>query len=59
MNRLLQIRLALAIIGIVVWAYAFFVDDANLRLVGIVLLAASLILRFVPKKHHGNEDTTT
>jgi hypothetical protein len=57
-SRYLQVRLALAIIGIIVWGYAVFVDDARLRLVGIVLLAASLILRLVPKRYRG-EDTTT
>jgi hypothetical protein len=58
MSKYLQVRLALAIIGIIVWGYAVNVDDANLRLVGIALLAASLILRLVPKRYRGEDKTT-
>jgi hypothetical protein len=49
----MRIRLALAAIGIVIWGYAVAVDHANLRLVGIVLLAASLILRFAGPRRPG------
>jgi hypothetical protein len=55
----LYVRLGLAIIGIIVWGYAVFVDDARLRLVGIVVLAASLILRLIPKRFRGGENRTT
>lgn len=55
MSRLRQVRLTLAIIGIVVWGYGLQVDDAQLRLVGIALLAVSLILRFAPRRFHGKE----
>ena len=55
MSRLLQIRLALAIIGVVVWGYGLLRDEATVRLVGIVVLALSLVLRFTPKRFHGND----
>jgi hypothetical protein len=53
MNWLLKIRLAVATIGIVVWAWAIKVDDPRLRLIGIVLLAVSLLLRwFGPRRQN-------
>lgn len=56
MSRLLQIRLALAIIGIVVWGYGLLKEEATVRLVGIAVLALSLMLRFAPKRFRGSED---
>lgn len=53
MTRVLQARIAFAVIGIVVWGYAYAADNANLRLVGIALLALSLILRFAPGGSQG------
>ena len=50
MSWLLKIRLALAAMGIVVWAYALRADDARLRLAGIIMLAASLALRFLGRR---------
>lgn len=49
MTKFMQLRLALATIGILVWGYGLARDDANVRLAGIIVLAASLILRFAPK----------
>lgn len=53
MTRAMQARAAFAAIGVVIWGYAFATDNANLRLVGIVLLALSLILRFAPGGSQG------
>ncbi len=47
MSWLLRIRLALAAIGIVVWAYAVRVGDRRLSLIGIIMLSLSLALRFL------------
>lgn len=52
MTRAMQVRVAFAIIGIAIWGYAVASDNANLRLVGIALLALSLILRFAPGGTH-------
>jgi hypothetical protein len=49
-KRLLLARSALAVIGVVVWGYGYRVDDPNVRLAGIAVLAVSLLLRFVPKR---------
>jgi hypothetical protein len=54
---ILKVRLALAIIGIVVWGYGIAQDEPNVRLVGIAVLALSLVLRFTPKRFHGKEDS--
>lgn len=43
-------RLALLVMGLVVWGYGARADDSQLRLIGIALLAASLVLRFFRKK---------
>ena len=48
MTRAMQVRVAFAVLGIVIWGYAVATDNENLRLVGIALLALSLILRFMP-----------
>ena len=51
MTWLMRIRLGIAFIAIVVWAWAIKVDDPRLRLTGIVLLAVSLLLRwFAPRR---------
>ena len=49
MTKFVQLRLALTAIGIVVWGYGLLRDEANVRLAGIIVLAASLLLRFAPK----------
>lgn len=51
----MQIRLVLAIIGIMVWGYGLASDDATVRLVGIAILASSLALRLVPKRFQRDE----
>ena len=50
MKGLLLARITLAALGVVVWGYGLRVDDSRIRLVGIVGLAISLVLRFVPRR---------
>ena len=47
---LLLARITLAALSVVVWGYGLRVDDSRIRLVGIVGLAISLVLRFVPRR---------
>ncbi len=47
MPRLLAIRLSLALIALVLFALGIWNDSTYLRMAGIVLLGAALILRFV------------
>lgn len=56
MSRLVQVRLVLASVGTIVWGYGLLNDEARVRLVGIVVLALSLVLRFVPKRFQRSED---
>ena len=48
----MQVRVVFAVIGIAIWGYAVASDRETLRLVGIALLALSLILRFMPGGTH-------
>jgi hypothetical protein len=50
MTRYTQLKLAFAVIGIVVWGYGQRVDDAILRWLGIALLVVAFLLRFLPKR---------
>ena len=59
MNRLLRIRLGVALVGAAVWFTSVRLDDARGRVVGMVIMAVALLLRFVPKRFHGPEDETT
>ena len=55
-NRLLRIRLAIALVGAGVWFTAVRLDDERGRVVGMVILAVAVLLRFVPKRYHGPDD---
>jgi hypothetical protein len=55
-NRLLRIRLGVALVGAVVWFTSVRLDHPTGRVVGMVILAVALLLRFVPKKYHGPDD---
>ena len=59
LNRLLRIRLGVALVGAAVWFTSVRLDDARGRVVGMVIMAVALLLRFVPKRFHGPEDETT
>jgi hypothetical protein len=54
----MQARLALATIGIGIWGYGYAVESADFRLVGIILLALSLLLRFAPGQRRRPPDDT-
>jgi hypothetical protein len=49
MDKLVAMRLLVTAMAIMVWGYGLKVDDANIRLVGMGLLAAALILRFAKR----------
>ena len=55
-DRLLRIRLGVALIGAAVWFTSVRIDDERGRVVGMVILAVALLLRFVPKRFHSPED---
>jgi hypothetical protein len=49
MDRLTAMRLLVTAMAIVIWGYGLKVDDANYRIIGMSLLAAALILRFIKR----------
>jgi hypothetical protein len=53
---MLKVRVAMAIIGIVIWGYGVAAEHPDVRLVGIAVLALSLALRFLPKRSQPNSD---
>ena len=58
LSRLTRIRLAVALIGAVVWFTGVRFDDSTTRVVGMVVLAASVLLRFLPKRYHSEAEPT-
>ena len=56
MRTLLLARTVLAVIGVAVWGWGYRTDDAQIRLAGIVILAVTLLLRFVPKRWLGDSE---
>jgi hypothetical protein len=56
MKRLLLARTVLAAIGVAVWGYGYRADAPQTRLVGIVILAVALLLRFAPRRWFVDDD---
>ena len=50
MNRLVQLKLALIVIALTIWAWGYSVDDSLLRVVGIAVLLIAFLLRFVGRR---------
>ncbi len=43
-------RLAIAVVGMMVWGYAYRVENDRVRWVGIAMLAVSVLMRFIPRR---------
>ena len=56
MTRFMMARIVLAVIGVLVWGYGIARDDANVRIVGIGILALTLVLRFAPRRIQRDND---
>jgi hypothetical protein len=51
MSALTQLKLGLALIGLILFGYGLRVDDSRLRWIGVLFLALAAVLRFVrPRK---------
>jgi hypothetical protein len=50
MMSIVWARFVLALVGILVWAYGYRVDDSTVRWVGIGCLAVAVLLRFVRRQ---------
>jgi hypothetical protein len=57
-RSLAWMKLALAIVGIITWAYGVREDDHRIRWLGIAFLACAFLLRFLFRRHRGAEKGT-
>jgi len=55
MSALSQLKLGLALIGLILFGYGMRVDDGRLRWMGIGFLAAAAMLRFIRKRRPPDE----
>jgi chromate transport protein ChrA len=55
MTRLIITRIVVTLIGIAVWGYGQRTEQPQVRIVGMVILAIALLLRFAPKRWFGDE----
>lgn len=55
MKRRLLIRLVLLVVGVLVWAYGFRTDSAEVRLAAIAIMAVAFLVRFVPGRWLGGD----
>ena len=58
MSRLFEIRIALAVMALIVWGYGVRADEPNTRLVGIALFVAALLLRFLRPRPRGADPSS-
>ncbi|MGH7663915.1 MAG: hypothetical protein ACRENI_06415 [Gemmatimonadaceae bacterium] len=60
MTKLTAIKLTVAAVGLGVWFYGLQTDDSTMRWVGVGLLAAAVLLRFIKdperKSREGGSD---
>lgn len=56
MTRLIITRIVISLIGIAVWGYGQRTDQPQVRIVGMVILAVALLLRFAPKRWFGADE---
>lgn len=49
-DRLTQARLVVAIVGIAVWGWGVRTDDSPVRIVGIAIIAAAVLLRWIGRR---------
>jgi hypothetical protein len=56
-RRLTLVRAVFAAIAVFVWGYGYRTENASMRLVAIVILAATLLLRYLPARWFGEGDS--
>ncbi len=56
MKRKVLARVILAFVGVAAWGYGANVDDSRVRLLGIAILAVTLLLRLVPPRYFGDSE---
>ena len=56
MNTMVQIKLALVVIGLIIWFQGYRTDESWLRVTGIIVLLAAFLLRFVGRRRSARGD---
>jgi hypothetical protein len=54
-SALVRLKLALVVIGLIIWAWGYRTDDSFLRVSGIVVLTMAFLLRFVRRRKRDSE----
>lgn len=54
-RSLAWVKLAIAVVGIITWAYGVREDDHRVRWMGIALIAGAFLLRFLFTRPRGDE----
>ena len=56
MNTMVQIKLALVVIGLIIWFQGYRTDESWLRVTGIIVLLVAFLLRFVGRRRPARGD---
>ncbi|HEU5184151.1 MAG TPA: hypothetical protein VFU01_06265 [Gemmatimonadaceae bacterium] len=55
MTTLIKVKLALVVIGLILWAWGYRVDDSFLRVSGIAVLLIAVLLRFAGRRPRASD----
>lgn len=55
MNSMVRLKLALFVIGLILWMWGYRTDDSYFRMAGIVVLLIAFLLRFVRRRPPATE----
>jgi hypothetical protein len=55
MNPMVRLKLALFVIGLILWTWGYRTDDSYFRIAGIVVLLIAFLLRFVRRRRAETE----
>ena len=58
MSTMVTVKLALVVIGLIIWFQGYRIDDSRLRVTGIIALLVAFVLRFVGRRRpaRGEDD---
>ena len=56
MSTLVRVKLALVVIGLIIWFQGYRTDDSWFRVTGIIILLVAFLLRFVGRRRSGGGD---
>ena len=56
MSTITWVKLAIAVVGITIWAYGFRQEDSVIRWIGIAVIAMAALMRFYRPRPRGPVD---